>query len=201
VSPRPNASPEEILGITLQLIAEHGVSGVTVDTVAVKAGVSKATIYRRWRSRSDLIRDAIASRYRPVTIPDTGSIRDDLIVLLRDLVDYLNRPGGSRIDSSFIEASTRDPELTELRRSIGRRARSAYEQVIRRAIERGEVEPNVDPRLLIDMLISPFLYRRMIDHSRVRPADIHPVIDAVLASVVPSGAAGRATLRKSTDQH
>jgi AcrR family transcriptional regulator len=182
VAPRPNASPEEILAVTVELIAEHGVSGVTVDTVAAQTGVSKATIYRRWRSRAALIRDAIAGLHRPVADPDTGSLRDDVIVLLKDLVDFLNRPGGGRVDASFLEASARDPELAALRRDTAKEARAAYERAIKRAVERGEMHPDLDVRLFIDMLISPFLYRRLVDHSRARPSDIEPVTDAVLAA-------------------
>ena len=182
MSPRPNASAEEILEITVELIAEHGVSGVTVDTVAARAGVSKATIYRRWRSRAALIHDAIASRHRPVAAPDTGSLRDDLAILLKDLVDFLNRPGGGMVDASFLEASTRDPELAALRRSMAREARSSYELAIKRAIERGEMPASVDARLFIDMVISPFLCRRMIEHGRARASDVAPVVDAAIAA-------------------
>jgi AcrR family transcriptional regulator len=182
VSPRANASVDEILAITVELIAEYGVSGVTVDTVSAKAGVSKATLYRRWRSRDGLIRDAIAGMHRPVADPDTGSLRDDLVVLLKDLVDFLNRPGGGRVDASFLEASARDPELAALRRETAREARAAYERAARRAIDRGEMASDVNLRLFIDMLIAPFLYRRLVDHSRARREDIAPVIDAVLAA-------------------
>ena len=192
MTPRANSSSDEILEITVDLISEHGVSGLTVDTVAVKAGVSKATIYRRWRSRAELIRDAIARLHRPVTDPNSGSLRKDLIVLLTDLVTFLNRPGGGRVDASFIEASTRDPELAALRKETAREARAAYERAIRSAIDRGEVAEDVDVRLFTDMLIGPFLYRRLVDHSRARPADIEPIIDATLAAF------GRSPVRRST---
>ena len=182
MSPRANASADDILKVTIDLIAEHGVAGLTVDTVATKAGVSKATIYRRWDSRDALIREAVAGLHRPVDTPDTGSLRDDLTVLLRDLVEFLNRPDGGRVDSSFLEASARDPELAALRRRIAREVRSLYERVIRRAIARGELPKGVDVRLFIDILISPFLYRRMVDHSRARPSDIPRVIDVALVA-------------------
>jgi AcrR family transcriptional regulator len=182
VSPRPNASADEIRAITLRLIAEHGVSGVTVDTVAGEAGVSKATIYRRWRSRAALIHDAIAGMHRPIPDPDSGSLREDLIFLLKDLVGFLNRSGGGRVDASFIEASTRDPDLAALRRETARGARSAYERAIRRAVDRGEMTPDVNVRLFTDMVISPFLYRRLVDQSRARTEDIEPVVDAALTA-------------------
>ena len=180
VSPRPNASAQEILETTIHLIAKHGVSGVTVDAVALTAGVSKATIYRRWRSRTNLIRDAIAGLHRLSLDPDTGSLRDDLDILLRDLVKFLNRPEGGQVYPSFVEAASRDPELAALSQEIERGVRSAYERVIRHAVQRGELPPAVDVRLLIDLLTAPFIYRRIIDHTRVRASDIGRLLDAVL---------------------
>ena len=69
VSPRPRRYEEDILDATLQVIAEHGVSGATVDTVAARAGVSKATIYRHWGSRAQLIHAAISSLNGPTSNP------------------------------------------------------------------------------------------------------------------------------------
>lgn len=178
---RPNASPDEVLDLTLKLIAKHGVAGLTVEMVATTAGVSKATIYRRWPSRAALIHETIARLHRPPADPDTGSFRGDVMVLLKDLVAFLNRPDGRRVDASFIEASARDPELETLRRKSSHQNRLAYERAIGRAIERGELPPNVDRSLVTDMLIAPFLCRQFVDRSRVKVVDIGPVIDVVMA--------------------
>ena len=180
MSPRPNASADDILKVTVDLIAELGVAGVTVDTVAAKTGVSKATIYRRWDSRDALIREAIAGLHRPVLEPDTGSLRDDLAVLLRDLVDFLNRADGGRVDASFLEASARDAELATLRKQLARDNRAMYERAIKRGIERGELPRDVDVRLFTDVVIAPFLYRHMVDHSKARRADIERVIEVAI---------------------
>jgi AcrR family transcriptional regulator len=182
MSPRARRAEDPILDVTIDLIAEHGVSGVAVDTVAAKAGVSKATIYRHWGSRARLIHAAISTLQRPFVEPDTGSLRDDLSVLLRQLVWYLNGPGGGRILASFIDAATRDSELEALRQETIREARAVYERVIRRGIERGELPAGVDVRLLGDMATSLFVYRRIADQSSLDPADIDPVVDAVLAA-------------------
>jgi AcrR family transcriptional regulator len=182
MSPRARRAEDPILSVTIDLIAEHGVSGVAVDTVAAKAGVSKATIYRHWGSRARLIHAAISTLQRPFIEPDTGSLRDDLAVLLRQLVWYLNGPGGGRILASFIDAAARDPELEELRQQTIQMARAVYERVIRRGIERGELPADVDIRLLGDLAMSLFVYRRVVDQSPLDPADIDPVVETVLAA-------------------
>jgi AcrR family transcriptional regulator len=168
--------------ITVQLIAEHDVSGISVDMIAEKAGVSKATIYRRWSSRDELIYDAMSLIEYPQAQPDTGSLRGDLAVLLKGLVVFLNRPDGGRVYAAFLNTAMRDAKLSALRRKIARKARSNYEAVIRRAIERGELRRDTDIKLLIDMLIAPFIYRRIADNSKARPSEVPAVIDIAIAS-------------------
>lgn len=182
MSPRPNATVDQILDITFDLIAEHDVSGVTVDMVAARASVSKATIYRRWATRAALLTDAMTRLRRPTMTPDSGSLRDDLIFLLNDLVALLNRRGTSRVLASFLNAAARDPELSSLQQAISSDARSAYEHVIRRAIARGDLAPDVDARLMIDMLLGPFLYQSVVEHARVRPGDVECVVEVVVSA-------------------
>lgn len=176
----PNASDEEILDITNQLIAKHDVSGVTVDMVASKAGVSKATIYRRWPSRSALILDALTIMHRPSGKPDTGSIRSDLYILLKELVEFLNRRNGSKLFLSFLNEAMRNPKLAQANRKISSEVRASYVAAIDQAIKRGELDGSVNVELMIDLLISPFLYRRFTGTSTVDAADIEPIIDVAL---------------------
>ena len=82
-----------MLHATLDVIAEQGVMGISVDTVAARSGVSKATIYRHWGSRARLIHAAISSLQPSTVEPDTGILRDDLSALLRHLVDYFDTAG------------------------------------------------------------------------------------------------------------
>lgn len=180
--PRPNASPAEILVATIKLIAEHDVSGISVDMVAETTGVSKATIYRRWPSREILIYEALSYIEYPENNPDTGSVREDLAVLLRGLVGFLNRPDDGKVYAAFLNAAIRDTKLAALRREVARKARLDYEKVIVRAIERGELSAGTNVRLLVDILIAPFVYRRIGDNSNARLSDVKRIIDIALAS-------------------
>lgn len=182
---RPNASTDEILVATIQLIAQHDISGVSVDMVAEACGVSKATIYRRWATRDDLIFEALTYVQYPANRPDRGSLRDDLAVLLGGLVAFLNRPEGGKVYAAFLNAAIRDPKLAALRRDVASKARLDYEIVIDRAIGRGELRPDADRNLLIDMLIAPFVYRRIADDADADPRDVLPTIDAAMAAFAP----------------
>jgi AcrR family transcriptional regulator len=182
MSPRARRSQDPILLATIDRIAADGVSGVTVDTVAVSAGVGKSTIYRHWGSRAQLIHAAISCQQRPAIEPDTGSLRGDLTVLLRQLVDYFGTDESGRVFASFIDAAARDPELQAIHQQTLRQARATFESVIHRGVDRGELPGGLDVPLFIDLVMSPLIYRRVVAQTPVGPADIEPVLDAVLAA-------------------
>ena len=182
MSPRPRRAHDPILQATLDVIAEQGVVGVSVDTIAARAMVSKATIYRHWGSRARLIHAAISSLQQPTADPDTGSLRGDLTMLLQHLVEYFNAPNIARIFPSFVDAAVRDPELAELRQRTLRTGRASFERVVRLAIERGELADDVDVALVVDLARSPIIYRRVVAQTSVRKADVAPIVDAVLAA-------------------
>lgn len=178
----PNASDDEILTFTNQLIAKHDISGVTIDMVAAKAGVSKATIYRRWPSRHALILDAITIMHRPGAKPAIGTIREDLSVLLKELVQFLNRRNGGKVFMAFLNEAIRNPKLAEANQKITAEVRASYVAVIEQGIERGELRADTDIDLMIDLLISPFIFRRLTGTSKVEVTGIEPLLDAVLKS-------------------
>jgi AcrR family transcriptional regulator len=182
VSPRPRHDDGDILAATIRVIAEHGVSGATVDTVAERARVSKATIYRHWGSRAQLIHAALSSLEGPYVETEGDSLREDLTVLLWHLVEYFNRPDIGRVFASFIDAAARDPELAALHQETMAKARASFELVIRRGIDRGELPADLDIGLFVDVVRAPFIYRRVVAQLPVAPADIEPVVDLVLGA-------------------
>ena len=142
--------------------------------------MGKATIYRRWPSRNALIFDALTIMNRPKARPDTGSIREDLTVLLNELVQFLNRRNGGKLFMAFLNEAIRNPRMAEANRKITQEVRESYVLAIEKAVSRGELNSSVDPELMIDMLISPFLYRWLTGAEKPRPADVAPVLDHVL---------------------
>jgi AcrR family transcriptional regulator len=185
VSPRARNSDVDIFGATLDVIAEHGVSRATVDMVAARAGMSKATIYRHWGSRAQLIHAALSSLEGPYVETPGNSLREDLAILLSHLVAYFDRPEILRIFPSFIDAAVRDPELAELHMERMRGARAGFEEVVHRAIERGELSADVDVGLLVDVVRAPFIYRPVIARAPVALEDIDTVLDLVLGALIP----------------
>jgi AcrR family transcriptional regulator len=182
VSPRPRRSQDVVLRTTLDVIAEHGVMGISVDTVAARSGVSKATIYRHWGSRARLIHGAISSLQPTVLVPDTGSLREDLIELLTHLLRYFDTPKVAEMFPSFLDAAVRDPELAELRQETLRMGRASFERVVRLGIARGELPTDVDVHLVVDLARAPIIYRRVVAQVPVHESEVNAIVDAVLAA-------------------
>ena len=181
-----------MLETTVDVIAEQGVMGMSVDTVAARSGVSKATIYRHWGSRARLIHAAISSLQPTPVESDTGSLRGDLVELLLHLVEYFDTPKVAEVFPSFLDAAVRDPELAELRQETLRMGRASFERVVQLGIARGELPDDVDVHLVADLARAPIIYRCVVSQTRVRAAEVEPIVDAVLAAftVAPISAPG-----------
>jgi AcrR family transcriptional regulator len=197
VSPRPRRSQDVVIDATLAVIAEQGVMGISVDTVAARSGVSKATIYRHWGSRARLVHGAISSLQPTTMEPDTGSLRDDLIELLTHLVRYFDTPRVAEVFPSFLDAAVRDPELAELRQETLRMGRASFERVVHLGIARGELPDDVDVHLVADLARAPIIYRRVVAQVPVRVVDVPPIVDAVLAAFAAVDGSGDQALRSS----
>jgi AcrR family transcriptional regulator len=123
--PREARADRAILTATLQLMAERGVRDLRMDDVADRAGVGKATIYRRYRSKDALVSDAIATLVSEIEIPDTGSTRADLLALMRQAVELYSGSLAARLMPAVLEETRRNPELASTVRDeflSGRRA-------------------------------------------------------------------------------
>lgn len=162
--PRSAEADRAILGATLALVGEVGLTRLSMDAVAQRAGVGKATIYRRWSSKEALFRDALgtlAGELHPP--PDLGSFLDEWDALLGDEAVAI-APRARMILPLLLAEAADDPELfAVVRGSLIAPRRAAARIIVERAIARGELRDDLDPELVIDALIGPLIYRTMID--------------------------------------
>jgi len=179
--PRDERASEAILSATLRAIAEMGFSGFTMRAVADQAGVGLPTIYRRWRSKEELAREAIdAALGRAMPVPDTGSLREDLRILLHELVDYLNDPELGGIWLSLISESRRDGTWLESLEELTTTRRHRVRVVVQRAIDRGELPQTVDVDLFLDMVQGPMWVRMLHLHRTPTHQAAEQIISIVL---------------------
>src|SRR5215831_476587 len=135
--PRGERARERILRAALEVLADHGMTGFTIEAVARRAGASKATLYRRWPSRGALLVDAMDSSFQPFPPPATGDLRADLLELGAGLQALLGGQPFPRLMAAFIDAAERDPTLAGLHVELTERRREPVLHVLTEAVRRG----------------------------------------------------------------
>lgn len=183
--PRDPSRDGVIRAAVLQLLAEVGYGALTMDAVASQAGVGKATIYRRWRTKQDLVIDTIAELNRAeITPPDTGSLRSDLRELLRSLMALINGPAGAAI-LSLLSTVPHHPALAEAFRDGPLGVwQHGFQQVWARAAQRGEVPPGVAGTVAGEVASSLLVQRWLLNLQPVDDAYANEVLDTVILPLV-----------------
>jgi AcrR family transcriptional regulator len=185
--PRDARADRAILEATLELIAERGVCEFRTEDVAARAGVGKGAIYRRYRSKDELVTAAIAALVsEEIAVPDTGSTRADLLVLMREAVDLYRGALAGRMMPNLIGAMAQKPELARSIRDgflAGRRA--ALGGVLRRGVERGDLRPDLDLELAVDVLGGPLFYRLLVTGGPIDEQLAEGVADLILRGFTP----------------
>ena len=151
---------EPILNATLDELAEAGYAALTLDRVAVRAGVHRATVYRRWASKDALVADAvITAAARDVPQPDTGSLRGDLRELTHAIVANLTSPISRALLRTLVSESGRAPGIEAVATAFWEHRFALATEVVRRGVKRGELSPETDPEFLIETLVAPLFAR------------------------------------------
>jgi AcrR family transcriptional regulator len=179
--PRDPSRDGAIRAAILRVLADEGYAALTMDAVATEAGVGKATIYRRWRTKSQLVADAVVSLADEVTVlPDGGSLEADLRVLMRWLVTAVNGPLGAAT-RSLLSAMAYEPQLkAAFHGGPMEHWKATFHQVWKRAEDRGEVRPGLADTAVAATASAMILQRWLF---AVDPVD-HAFADEVLAEVV-----------------
>lgn len=184
--PRSEQARLAILRSTLKLLGENGFSDLTIEDVADRASVGKATVYRWWPNKAALIADAFASSTtRKLRFPDTGSVYTDMSQQMRQLIKIFGSRRG-RIVSAILAAGQTDRGLiTAFReRFMMPRRQEAY-ATLRRGIRRGELRHDVDLDLVLDSLYGPIYMRFLIRHDRLTPEFVDRLCALVLGGARP----------------
>lgn len=196
--PRDARADRAILRATLELVAELGVYEFRTEDVAVRAGVGKGAIYRRYRSKDELVTAAIAALVsEEITVPDTGSTRGDLLVLMQEAVELYRGSLARRLMPNLIGAIAQKPELARaVRDGFLAARREALSEVLRRGVERGDLRANLDLELALDVLGGPLFYRLLVTGGPIDEQLVEGIADLILRGFAPNERA-RAKSRKA----
>jgi AcrR family transcriptional regulator len=176
---------EAIVAAVFEELAEDGYRGLSMDRVARRAGVGKAALYRRWPSKQAMIIDAVASvATRPGVPPDSGSLRGDVLAFIEDGLAAVQHPIGGRVIADLAAEAQRSPELAaELLARFRDPRREAGRAMLRRAIERGEVPPDVDVEVALHLVAGPVYLRAVFPGERLDATYPERLADAFLRAV------------------
>ena len=183
--PRSEKARQATLDAAAELLLLRGLGAVSMDAVADKAGVSKATIYRWWPSKQMLALDALLD-WAAATAPprDTGSLRDDVLALIRPWVREIRRQPFGRVIAAFVNEAQSDPDFADAYRSrFVEPRREAMRAVFARAVKRGEVSADVDVEVALDMIYGAVYHRLLHGHAALTDRFARDVVELAMKGI------------------
>ncbi|MCF3102222.1 TetR/AcrR family transcriptional regulator [Streptomyces roseoverticillatus] len=171
---------ERIYEATLELLAERGYQGLTVESVAERAGVNKTTIYRWWSSKAPLLRSALLhSQVLDVEISDTGSLRGDLVALAGQMMRLVSDERTSAVARAMLSGGG-EGELALVARDFFADRLEREKPLFARAVARGELAVDADPVLLVDLIAGAVWMRVLLRQLPVEEGFVESIVDAVV---------------------
>jgi AcrR family transcriptional regulator len=174
---------------TLELLAERGFQATTMDAIAVRAGVGKNTIYRRWDSKEELIVEAIGDLTAELDVEEEGEVYDRLLARIRDFTHVFADPLLGRLLPGLLGELERNPAFATV--YVERIVTPRYERIIdllRAAVDRGELAPDADPEVIADLLIGPPLLRLRFPFGLPELPERYPeqVLETIWRGIAPT---------------
>ncbi|HEX5097209.1 MAG TPA: TetR/AcrR family transcriptional regulator [Acidimicrobiia bacterium] len=181
--PRSAECDAAIMEATLVEYADAGFDGLSVDAVAARAGCSKATIYRRYPSKLDLVITASRSVAEELAPELAGpTLRDDLDEICWSLARKLQHPLFGRVMAMVVGDATRHDDVRAMHSDLVRMRRQPCIEALQRAVERGEMRDGVDLDAAVDQLGGPLFYRHLVTRMPIDEAYVNELIDSFIAS-------------------
>ena len=167
-----------VLQAAFTILTQRGIDDFTIADVAVRAGVHETSIYRRWGTRTGLAAEAcLHFAETALSIPDTGSLRSDLVALLRRLTNLLTSPQGRAL---LALAVARDPDAVAARRAYWQRRFNLARAIFDRAVSRGEFPRHADPIIFLEALIAPLYLRLLVTDEPIEDWPSSRMVDHLL---------------------
>ncbi|MEO6651924.1 MAG: TetR/AcrR family transcriptional regulator [Ilumatobacteraceae bacterium] len=165
----------------IEELAEVGYGAMTIESIAKRAGVSKATVYRHWDGKLDLVASALATAKDDLVVPSSGPVRDRLTHILRYLAERLDDDNGiSACIPALVSASQYDESVRDFHHHNSRRHRQVIIDIVQAGIDAGEITRSTDADLITEILVGPLFYRRLMTPTPFDPDQVEAIIDLVL---------------------
>ena len=184
--PRSERADRAIIEAALSVFAESGTEGLCIERVAARAGVGKATIYRRWPGKEDLLLDAIGALQNPLPEPAGESVRQDLVVILNAMRDSVADPRRAREFALLLGEGAKYPRLmARYVETMLEPRREVIRSVLRRGVAAGDLRPDTDIEVALFMLTGAVLARGKYDPGSFPPGYVERVVEELLLGLTP----------------
>jgi AcrR family transcriptional regulator len=180
IDPRVERSRRVILQATLDELGEHGYGGLTIEGVAARAGVGKATVYRHWPNKLELLEAALEELRTELIPAPEGSPREQVVELYRSLATQLADSQFSRCVPAVIEAAEHDESVRAFHHRFTAERRRYGIDMLRRAQVAGEIDPDIDVKVAVEAIAGAIFWRRLCAPRGMTTAEV----DALLALVL-----------------
>ena len=184
--PRSERADRAIIDAALSVFAESGPEGLYIERVAARAGVGKATIYRRWPGKEDLLLDALGALQNPLPEPAGESVRDDLVAILSAMRDSVADPRRAREFALLLGEGAKYPRLmARYVETMLEPRREVIRSVLRRGVATGELRAGADIEAALFMLTGAVIARGKYDSGSMPPGYVERVVDELLLGLAP----------------
>lgn len=175
--PRNAATEQAILAASYDLLLETGFGAITVEKIAERAKVSKATIYKWWPNKAAVVMDSfLSAAMSRLPVPDTGSVLNDIIIQVSNLANFLISREGKVINELIAEGQSDVKLAEEYRTRYFNPRRLDSRRILERGVQRGELRKDLDIELCIDLIYGPVFYRLLITGEQLDQAFIESLI-------------------------
>jgi len=185
--PRTDLLRSQALSAAVQLLTEQGWDAVTQARVATQSGLGRATVYRYWPDRRQLVSDAVLSANLAVRhqMPRSGDLREDLVMELRNLRSELTSGRLATVLAALIDRAEWEPELDAAKVTVSRYAGRIIHALVSSAVASCQIGTFTDPADSISLLLGPLVYRRLVSAEDLTDSFLECVVDAYLSANAP----------------
>ncbi|MGW8884238.1 TetR/AcrR family transcriptional regulator [Streptomyces sp. NPDC055749] len=181
--PREERVGRAVLDAVVELVAESGMSALTMDAVAARAGVSKPAMYRRWSTKQDLVIAAAESRIGPLSVPDMGDFRAELHAVLTARAQAYRQPGVGRLLAGVIGAAAEAGAEQGAYRAYTERVMSETRHLLERGVARGDVRPDADLGAAATLVAASLVFRMVGEQQMPDDALVESVVELISCGV------------------
>jgi AcrR family transcriptional regulator len=166
-------------------LAEVGYGRLSIEAVARRAGVGKTAIYRRWSNKLEMVLEIVSDvAGRAVPLPDTGTFAGDLQLLMMIVSKALQHRIASQIIPDLMAEASRNPQIAEtLQRALRTHQTSVGDKLVGQAVARGELPPDADPELAVDLILGPLYWRLSVARNPLSDDYLEKLTEAVMAAL------------------